>query len=88
MQKGDLAVRSAAAVCCMGLCRSLKGREYLRGFVQARKDEFFFQIGLSHPKLQQPSMCATVQVFRSWKEEESDATVKDQLLSKQVCDFS
>jgi len=49
---GDLAVRSAAAVCGMGLCRSLKGREYLRGFVQ---------------------------VFRSWKEEESDATVKDHL---------
>ena len=47
----------------------------------------YFQIGLSHPKLQQPSMCAAVQVFRSWKEEESDATVKDQLLSKQVCDF-
>lgn len=47
----------------------------------------FFKIGLSHPKIQQPSMCAAVQVFRSWKEEESDATVKDQLLSKQVCDF-
>ena len=32
---GDLAVRSAAAACGMGLCRSLKGREYLRSFVQA-----------------------------------------------------
>jgi len=49
---GDLAVRSAAAACGMGLCRSLKGREYLRSFVQ---------------------------VFRSWMQEETDASVKDQL---------
>lgn len=27
---GDVAVRVAAAVCMMGLCRSLEGREYMR----------------------------------------------------------
>lgn len=47
---GDLTVRSAAAVCCMGLCRSLNGRDYLRAYAE---------------------------VFRSWKQEETDATVKD-----------